>query len=104
MAKAARTLSLHAACTHSLSVGVFSHGELSRKRSRVRVPSSPPFIPKQLVHYWKIGAIRKKIQIERHPLRPVSFLFRQNHFHYFALRPPLLAAETVAWGPPLYIP
>jgi hypothetical protein len=74
MAKAARTLSLHAACTHSLSVGVFSDGELSRQRSRVRVPSSSPlFIPKQLVHFWKIGAIRKKIQIERPAATGVVF-------------------------------
>jgi len=48
-----------------------------------------------LAHFWKIGAIHKKIHIKRHPVRPVSFFFRQNHFHHFALRPPLLAADSV---------
>jgi hypothetical protein len=45
---------------------------LSRQRSRVRVSSPPPFIPKELAHFWKIGAIHKKIHIKRHPLATVS--------------------------------
>ena len=40
---------------------------LSRPRPRVRVPSSPPFIPKELGNFCKIGAIHKKINVKRHP-------------------------------------
>src|SRR5260370_32346111 len=81
------------------SLQVLMNRSLSRQRSRLRVSSSPPFFPKDLARFWKIGAIHKKIHSSARRLVVPRLSLRQDHLHYPALSPPFLAVYSMGVDP-----